>query len=361
VLDRLGARRVFLVTGSASYDRSGAHEAVSAATSGREVVRFSGFGENPTLDAAKVGVAQLRDAECDAVVAIGGGSVLDMAKLVNVLSSASECPQDVIMGRARVSRRCAPLVALPTTSGSGSEATHFAVAYIDHTKYSLASPFVRPDAVIVDPALTASMSPQVTASSGMDALAQAIESHWSIGSTPQSQHYSRQAIRLAMAHLPRAVNAPSAASRRAMSKASHLAGRAIDITRTTAPHAVSYSLTSYFGVPHGHAVALTLGEFLVYNSQVTAQDTTDARGAAHVQRSIAEIVALLGCHTPQDARERLRRFMESLGLATRVQALGLATAGVRDVVLDNVNAERMSNNPRMLNRDSLGGVLAAAL
>jgi alcohol dehydrogenase class IV len=360
VLDGFGARRVFLVTGGASYDRSGAREAVGAATSDRYTLRFSGFGENPKLEDAAIGAARLRDANCDAVVAIGGGSVLDMAKLVNALSGTSERPQDVVTGRTPLAGRGAPLVAVPTTSGSGSEATHFAVVYIDHAKYSLASPSVRPDAVIVDPDLTASASPQVTASSGMDALAQAIESHWSIGSTPQSQHYSRQAIHLAIAHLPCAVNAPSARSRRAMSKAAHLAGRAIDITRTTAPHAVSYSLTSYFGVPHGHAVGLTLGEFLVYNSAVTAQDTTDARGALHVQQSIAEIVALLGCRTPQDARDRLRRFMESIGLATRLQALGLTTARVRDVVLDNVNAERMANNPRMLSRDSLGGVLAAA-
>jgi alcohol dehydrogenase class IV len=360
VLDRFGARRVFVVTGADSYERSGARAAIAVATAGRDVVRFCGFGENPKLQDAVIGVEQLRNANCDAVVAIGGGSVLDMAKLVNVLATVPDRPHDAVTGVAPIRSRFAPLVALPTTAGSGSEATHFAVVYIDHAKYSLASPFARPDVVIVDPALTASASAGVTATSGMDALAQAIESHWSIRSTAASQAYSRRAIRLAMEWLPCAVNTPSPESRRGMSKAAHLAGRAIDITRTTAPHAVSYSLTSYFGVPHGHAVGLTLGDFLVYNSEVAADDASDARGAAYVRQSIAEIVALLGCRTPQDARERLRRFMESIGLATRLQELGLATAQVRDIVLDNINAERMSNNPRILTRDSLGGVLAAA-
>src|SRR5207248_4789041 len=125
-------------------------------------------------------------------------------------------------------------------------------------KYSVCHEFLLPDIAIVDPILTHKMSPRLTAITGMDALSQAIESYWSIHSTEESKGYAREAIRIIVDQLPKAVNEPTNDSRLAMARASHLAGKAINVTRTTAPHALSYALTSRFGVPHGQAVSLTL-------------------------------------------------------------------------------------------------------
>ena len=249
---------------------------------------------------------------------------LDTGKLVNLLA-AQEGPAEVIVrGRTPAARAGLPLIALPTTAGSGSEATHFGVVYADKIKYSVASPFMLPDVSVVDPDLTMSVSPRQTAISGMDAFAQAVESSWSIHSTEASRQDARRAVQLALAHLPCAVTAPTLQHRRAMSKAAYLAGRAINVTRTTAPHAVSYPLTAHFGYPHGHAVALTLGEFLVYNSRVSDDDVTDPRGTSHVRRVVDELVQMLGCETAEEGRERVRAMMRAIGLATELSALGIS-------------------------------------
>jgi alcohol dehydrogenase class IV len=181
----------------------------------------------------------------------------------------------------------------------------------------------------VDPALTFSLSPRLTAITGLDAFAQAVESYWSVHSTAASRAYARRAIQLVLGSLSGAVHAPTPATRRAMSKAAHLAGRAINLTKTTAAHALSYPLTSYFGIPHGHAVALTLGQLLLYNSGVAADDVNDARGAAFVRRTIDELVALRGARTPEDACRRVEALTQDVGLPTRLSELGCTSSSRR--------------------------------
>jgi alcohol dehydrogenase len=361
LLDRLGARRLFLVTGRSSFERCGAAGALAVALRGREVTgRFCEFSENPKFEDVLRGIELFRAAPPDAVVAVGGGSPLDMAKLVKGLAGQDADPMAVVLGRAPVARPGCPLVAVPTTSGSGSEATHFAVVYVDRAKYSVASAGLRPDAAVVDPALTASLSPALTAVTGMDAFSQAVESFWSVNSTAESKALARRAIVLILQHLPAAVHTPTMGARRGMSKAAHLAGRAIDVTKTTGAHAMSYPLTSYFGVPHGHAVAITLGQWLVYNSQTTDEDVVDSRGAQYVRAAIAELVSLMGCADAPAASRRIEALVASVGLETRLGALGITAAKALEVVVPNVNAERIVNNPRAISTAGLSRLLQAA-
>ena len=238
LLDGIAARRVFLVTGRTSFDRCGAAEALQPMMDDRRVVgRFCDFSENPKLEDLVRGIDAFRSVAPDAVVAVGGGSALDMAKLVNALAHQDAAPLDIVQGRQQIGRPGVPLIAVPTTSGSGSEATHFGVLYVGNVKYSIAAAQLLPTAAVVDPALTCSLSPPLTAVSGMDAFAQAVESYWSVHSTDESKGYARRAISLALRYLPEAVHTPTRTSRRAMSKAAHLAGCAINVTKTTGAHA----------------------------------------------------------------------------------------------------------------------------
>src|SRR5690606_6391754 len=109
----------------------------------------------------------------------------------------------------------------------------------------------------------------------------------------RSSAFAREAIELILENLPLCVRRPTLSARAAMCRAAHLAGRAINLTKTTAAHALSYAMTAKFGIPHGHAVALTLGEVLVFNSQICERDTNDARGSAFVQTRIGELIQLL--------------------------------------------------------------------
>ena len=295
ILQRINPGGILLVTGKSSYISSGAEEALSRILKHYRVSRFCDFETNPRIADVEKGVELFQEQDFDVLVSVGGGSVLDMSKLINVISAQDAAAGEIIQHQEHINRQGVPLIAIPTTAGSGSEATHFAVVYIDRTKYSVSHAFMLPDFALIDPYLTCSMTPMLTATTGMDAFSQAVESFWCVHSTKQSKAYAREAIRLILDHLHRAVHDPSHESRRAMCKASYLAGQAIDISKTTAPHALSYAMTSHFGVPHGQAVGVTLGEFVIFNSQVTDEDVVDARGAEYVRYTMKELYKLLGC------------------------------------------------------------------
>ncbi|HOW96847.1 MAG TPA: phosphonoacetaldehyde reductase [Kiritimatiellia bacterium] len=359
VLQRHAPRRVFLVTGRASYEASGARAAIEPLLGATPFVRFHDFESNPRLEDVERGIRLFRESACDLVVAAGGGSVMDMAKSVRFLAAQEAGARDCLRDAGGPRRRGAPLAAIPTTAGSGSEATRFAVLYVDREKESLEHEFVLPDYAIVDPGLTARLSPRQTAISGLDALCQATESFWSVLSTPESQGYARRALGLVLEHLDRAVNRPDAAARAGMAEAAHVAGKAICISKTTACHAVSYPLTSYFGVPHGLAAALTLPSMLAFNAGVTVADCQDARGAAWVGRILGELMALIGADSPAGAAAALTDLMRNVGMPVRLGEAGIRPADIPLILDHGFNPGRVKNNPRRLTREELKALLDA--
>jgi len=134
-----------------------------------------------------------------------------------------------------------------------------------------------------------------------------------------------------------------------MMKASHFAGKAINIAKTTLPHALSYTMTIKYGIPHGHAVSLTLGDILDYNSKITPGTCNDRRGWKYVKRIIKSILSIMGCSTPQNAKNKLKNIMEQIELETDTEKMGIDMGEV----INNVNYERMKNNPRYVNEDIL--------
>lgn len=360
ILQSLGARKVFLVRNGASYELSGARQTLQPILAPYTVTEFYDFETNPKLDDAMRGIELFRSTGSDVVVAIGGGSVIDMAKLINALGAQPEKAEEYIIKKTPLHVLGKPLIAIPTTSGTGTEATCFAVVYIDKTKYSLKHPSVLPDYAIVDPILTHTMSPSITAATGMDALSQAIESYWCVNSSNESQAYAREAINLTLLHLKAACQSDREA-RDAMSRAAHLAGKAINLTETTACHAVSYPITSYFNVPHGHAVALTLASMFSYNAAATEADILDARGTGYVGQTMDELVTLLGAHDQAGAEQVITTLMESVGLATRLRPLGIDESGMDIIIEHGFNPDRVKNNPRLLTADALRGMLSKLL
>ena len=195
------AKTIMIVTGKASYAASGAKSLVDAALKDDTVVQFSDFDVNPKIEDAERGVALAIETRVDLIIGIGGGSVMDMAKLMKAFYTAPEKSKELAKGELVMTDPSIPLVLIPTTTGSGSEATHFAVVYIGLDKYSLASQLLLPDGVILDGSLIASASPYQMACNGLDALAQAIESAWAAGSTKQSREYSFRAVSLCAKYL----------------------------------------------------------------------------------------------------------------------------------------------------------------
>jgi alcohol dehydrogenase class IV len=357
ILERYKARRILIVKGKNSFRESGAERLIHDKLEKYTSVQMGELGSVPTIGDVTRGVEAIRSFSPDMIVAIGGGNVLDVAKLMNIFAVQSGSVSDYLFGKKRIEGKGKPLVAIPTTAGSGSEATHFAVIYVEKKKYSVAHGSLIPEIAIVDPALTRSLSAKQTAFSGMDALCQAIESFWCIHSTQESKSFAGEAIGLVNENLIDAVRGGTDDSRLAMAMGAHLAGKAINITKTTAPHALSYPLTAWFGVPHGQAVSLTLAHFLEFNYGVGEADLRDPRGVDYVRKTMEEIASFLGCSNVLSGRERLVRLMREVEIATTFSELGIDKNTAIEKVLDDVNVERLVNNPREVSKDQMRHML----
>lgn len=358
ILIKQKPKSIFLATGKNSYEKCGARPILEPFLKNYPTAHFQDFGLIPNIKSIGKGIPLFKEKKCDFVIAIGGGTVIDSAKAVNIMAANSAGPAQCLENGAFLENKGFPLLAIPTTAGSGSEATKFAVVYIDKTKYSLEHESILPDYAIMDPQFTMNLPKGITASAGMDALSQAIESYWSINSTDKSKKYAKGAIKLVTGNLSGAVNSPSRANREAMLKAANLAGKAINISKTTAPHSISYPLTSYFNVPHGHAAALTLAQALSYNSQVTEEDVSDIRGADYVKKTVNEIAGLLGADNAEEAAGKIHALMKNVGLSTKLSELGIESGEDLNILIKNgFNPSRVKNNPRLLTESALMQIL----
>lgn len=346
-------RKVLFVVDEDAYGACGVGTTLEPIFENRIVSRFAGFELNPKLADVERGIHLSRDLNPDVIVALGGGTAIDLGKLIGSLSVQSATARDIITAHAKIASKGPTLIAIPTTAGTGSEATHFAVAYIGDEKFSVAHANLLPDYSIIDPQLTDSLPSRITAATGLDALCQAIESIWAVGGTGESTEFASEAVELAAASLVRAVNQPNPSTRLAMCRASHLAGKAINISKTTAPHALSYSMTSSYGIPHGIAVALTLGPMLAYNADIRDDDCADPRGAEHVRRQIATIVKLLGAASVREACERFADIVTKAGCPRSLAEAGIKSTDQLQQIVSSVNTQRMSNNPRKTTSTSL--------
>jgi len=298
IISDLDAKKILLVTGKGSYKKSGSEKKLFECLGNTVIERFFDFEANPNIKDVQVGISIISSFKPDLVIAIGGGSVIDVAKLINIFAAHVIKEKEIyefVNKSESVNKPGLPLVAIPTTSGTGSEATHFAVVYIGNKKYSFAHKYVLPDFSIIDPSLSYSNPAYIKACSGFDALSQAIESFWAVGSTEESRGYSREAIRIILSSIEMAVVESDEKSMDRMSLAANLAGKAINISKTTAAHAVSYPITKFLDIPHGHAVALTLGSFFVINSHYSEGQLNDSRGIQYFDNISKELLNLFDC------------------------------------------------------------------
>ncbi len=353
VLEELRCRSLFLVADPIAYVASGAAGQLASILSRYRVTSFQDFDPNPKLAQLVAAVELFREQPGDVVLAVGGGTAIDLAKLIAWTGPQDASPRELVLGRRQPVQPALASIAVPTTAGTGSEATQFAVLYVDGQKHSVDSHELLPKYCVLDASLTAALPARITAHTGLDALCQGIESLWSVRATERSIGYAAEAITLAWRSLADAVNRPDGPTRAAMLRASHCAGRAINLTRTTAPHAISYAFTSDYGIPHGHAVALTIGPMLIHNAGVTAADNQDPRGVEQVHGRIARILDLLGCEDASAGCARIGDLLDEIGCERRPSRLGVMGREAIEKIAGKVNAQRLGNNPRRLTHEQM--------
>ena len=347
------AKNILLVTGKQSFFSSGAAASIELIFKQFNVIRFNDFEINPKYEDAKKGSEIARKNKIDTIVSVGGGSVIDIAKLILAFLDPDQDIEKIIDGSIKVKPSRVKHISVPTTAGTGSESTHFAVVYKNKKKYSVAADFLIPDIVLLDGILSLSNSPNQKAFNGLDALAQAIESHWACGSTSESKSFSRKAIPILFKKLPKIVSGEASKEEfQYFIEASNLAGKAINISKTTSPHAYSYSFTSEYSIPHGQAVWLTLPKIFEIHKNALDQGTENIINFKELQNSIKEILNLLEINQNNISNE-LKEFVLSLGLECRMEKLGLNTPSAREQISRKVNLERLKNNPVILNEENI--------
>lgn len=351
LIEKYNPNKILIIRGKNSYFASGANKSIYNATKGRNIdlLYFSDFGENPKIDDVYKGLSQISNESIDLIIGIGGGSVLDMAKLIRFLHSYDV---DENFSKHIKKRNLIPLICIPTTAGTGSEATHFAVVYKDKIKYSLEHDEVLPNVAIVDPIFTYNISPYITACTGFDALAQAIEAYWNINSTEESDEYAIKAIKLLYSNLDIVVNKPTVISRNFVSEGSYWAGRAINITKTTAPHAFSYPFTTYYGYPHGHAVALTFPFFMKYNFDYSNNNKNFNIDIDKFTAKKNKLFNILKFKNSDDVSIKLKQYLINIGLS-----LNLPENFDMSLIISNINIDRLKNNPLTLEAKDVNSII----
>ena len=341
LLKKHNAKHVFLVRGKGSYKACGAEKVIKNAITiaNCNITEYYDFSENPKCEDMVKGIELLRSSNADFIIAVGGGSVMDMAKLIRFFSSYKGY---ITVKSYEKEGFLYPLIAMPTTAGTGAEATHFAVVYKDKIKYSAEHDDMLPDYAIVYPQFTYGNSKYLTACTGFDALSQAIEAFWNLNATDESDIYAERAIKLLWPNLPEVVNNPTEEIRDIVSEGAYWAGRAINITKTTAPHAFSYPFTSYCGYPHGHAVALTFPFFASLNC---------SKRNINIKR-INSLLVLLKIDSATDLFQKLTDYIEILGLSMKTDSIVDS-----DLVLKLVNIDRLNNNPVTMNEEILQSLI----
>ncbi|MCM1425817.1 MAG: phosphonoacetaldehyde reductase [Eubacterium sp.] len=312
-----------------------------------DIVRFSDFSPNPSYEEAALGAAQYREFRCKGILAVGGGSTIDVAKCIKLFSALKP---DVPYLEQKLRETSDLLIAVPTTAGSGSESTQFAVLYRDGEKCSIDSACILPQYVILDSECLLSLPFPMKKSTFGDALSHAIESYWSLNATDVSKVLSQKAIALLLENMDDYwCNKPNACNK--VMEGANLAGQAINITKTTAAHAMCYKFTSLFGVPHGHAVMLCLPDVWQY-MQEHITDCRDARGEGYLVNTLNEIAHCLGRETAEDAIFFLRVLRQQLGFEV--------PDGITDEIIEmmahSVNIERLNNFPIILPQSQIKNI-----
>lgn len=282
----------------------------------KEYKTFSDFKPNPLYEDVLKGIEAFKD--CDSLVSIGGGSAIDVAKAIKYYSCLDQ--------EGNFHYKNIKHIAIPTTAGTGSESTRYAVVYKSGVKQSLTHDALFPEAAILSPDFIKTLPLYQKKCTLLDALCHSIESIWSVNATEQSRRYAQEAINIIKANYKQYIDGNELVIKD-IQKAANLAGKAINISQTTAAHALSYKITSLYRIPHGHAVALTLPylwKMLMNN----------------------------GCESLQFENISLDEFEEVFKYLQIVDKISISDVEM-NILVENVNPIRLKNFPIDLNKDDI--------
>lgn len=312
-------------------------------------VKFSDFTSNPLYEDVCKGVELFNDAQCDTILAVGGGSSIDVAKCIKLYCRMQK---DKLYFNEEYKDTGVKLIAIPTTAGTGSESTRYAVIYYDGKKQSVTHDSIIPNVAILEPTVLKTLPLYQKKCTMLDALSQGIESWWSVNSTDVSKQLSKKAVDTMMKWWHEYIFENTNESAWHIMQAANWAGQAICVTQTTAPHAFSYKITSLYGLPHGHAVAVCLPEIWKYMLDNT-ELCTDVRGYEYLREVFGQIANSMGCTTPEEGVNKYRQMLNMMNIERPTSA---KKGDDLNILVAAVNPIRLKNNPVTLGIEAISNL-----
>jgi alcohol dehydrogenase len=310
-IGRSGCKRLLVVTDKPLRDLGIVDRALAGLVgTGVETVIFDGVLPDPTYQIVSDGVAVYREGNCDSILAIGGGSSIDAAKIIGLALTHEGDPKDYV-GFGKAKNPIPPLYCIPTTSGTGSEATAGAVISDSetHEKGVISGKSLQPTAACLDPDLLTGLPPHITAATGMDALTHAIEAYIGVWDRGDCKDKGRLATQIIFQQLGRAyADGSDIGARDAMAHASYMAGQAINQVNVGNVHAIAHQLGGQYGIPHGLANAMVLPHVLEMSQEAARERLT-------------QLAQAIGLSTAEQFIGAVRELSLELGIPARVEKL----------------------------------------
>lgn len=353
-LSDLAKGRVAIFTDSFGERSSTANRIAELLINAAEISIYSDIKPDPSVEMVAKAADFLKEARPDTVIALGGGSVIDATKAT-------------LLTYTKISGARLPLIAVPTTSGTGSEVTKFAVITDTEAgvKYPLVSDDLLPEVAVLSRELTSSVPPAITADTGFDVLTHALEAYISTGANDFTDAFCEKALTLAFAYLPTACkNGKDPVAREKMHTASCLAGMAFNDASLGVNHGIAHALGACFHIPHGRANAMLLPHVLRFNAEL---DRPYKKEIPEVQVKLAHIARIIGlpCYSPRVGTENLighiEKMAKELGIPRKLGDAGVTRADYKKfkahILESAVKDACTATNPRAVNTKAVERIL----
>jgi len=347
-------KKIFLLCGKNSFNTSGAYNFFNKLLSNKEIKLFYKKSNLPIFNELIKIIDNIKKFKPDLILAVGGGSVIDYAKIANVVDIRDDLKDLIVNYSYPFKNKYAKLAVIPTTAGSGAEVTSNAVIYVDGIKHSFESKLLIPDNFFLIPEFLISAPTLIKASSGFDAIAQALESFISKKSNDQSVEYASKSLRVSINSYFSFLNDSNLKNATEMCIASNLAGKAINISKTTAPHAVSYPFSSLFNISHGHAVSLFFENFFEFNYNNLDKSET----SFDLKSRFDLIFNLFDVKNINDFNLKISQIKKKANLEDDLIKLNIDIKGNSEKIIKGINLLRLNNNPIKIGEKDIYNIIS---
>mgnify|MGYP001212284272 CR=1 FL=1 len=334
-------KKIFVLCGKKSFGTSGAENLFKKILSEKEISIFYKKSELPILEELIEIINNVKNFKPDLILAVGGGAIIDYAKIANVVDVRSDLAELILNYTYPFKKKYTKLAVIPTTAGSGAEVTSNAVIYVDGIKHSFESELLIPDNFFLVPEFLISAPKKIKASAGFDAIAQALESLISKKSDSKSVEHATRSLTISTKSFLPFLNNPNKINATEMSIASNLAGKAISISKTTAPHATSYPFTSLFQISHGHAVSLFFENFFKFNFDNLERSETSFQ----LKKRYDLIFKIFEVKNIDSFTSKISSIKKNANLEDNLPNLKIDFKNNSEEIIKGINLLRLGNNP----------------